>query len=64
MIKTTEIRPKIYRINAATTKLSVSRSTIYRLVKSGKLTLVKIGERASGITADSIDALITHVPSK
>jgi excisionase family DNA binding protein len=52
------MQPKIYRINVAATKLGVSRNTIYRLVKSGKLALVKIGERVSGITTASIDALI------
>lgn len=48
----------LYRINVAEAKLGVSRSTIYRLVKDGELELVKIGKRSSGITADSIDAMI------
>ncbi|MFJ9533316.1 helix-turn-helix transcriptional regulator [Herbaspirillum sp. NPDC101396] len=47
-----------YRVNVAEAKLGISRSTIYRLVKKGDLVLVKIGERASGIIADSIHALI------
>lgn len=47
-----------YRANVAEAKLGISRSTIYRLVKKGHLVLIKIGERASGITADSIHALI------
>jgi excisionase family DNA binding protein len=48
----------LYRINVAEAKLGVSRSTIYRLVKDGELELVKIGKRSSGITADSINAMI------
>jgi predicted DNA-binding transcriptional regulator AlpA len=50
--------PLIYRVNVAMAKLSVSRATIYRLASRGDLTLVKIGKRASGITAQSIHALI------
>ncbi len=48
----------LYRINVAEAKLGVSRSTIYRLVKEGKLVPVKIGKRSSGITADSINSMI------
>lgn len=48
----------LYRINVAEAKLGVSRSTIYRLVKDGQLELVKIGKRSSGITANSINAMI------
>ena len=46
--------PLVYRINRACSKLGVSRSTIYRLVRQKKLDMVKISERASGITAESI----------
>ena len=48
----------LYRINVVEAKLGVSRSTIYRLVKDGQLELVKIGKRSSGVTADSINAMI------
>lgn len=54
----TAAHPLVYRISAATEKLGVSRSTIYRLVDAKKLTKVKISERASGITADSLAALL------
>lgn len=50
--------PLIYRVSIAMGKLGVSRATIYRLAARGELTLVKIGRRASGITAESIHALI------
>ena len=48
----------LYRINVVEAKLGVSRSTIYRLTKDDQLVLVKIGKRSSGITADSINAMI------
>lgn len=50
-------KPITYRINVAMAKLGVSRTTIYRMVNDGKLELVKIGKRASGITADSLEAV-------
>ena len=46
--------PLAYQINHAAAKLDVSRATIYRLVKGKHLTLVKVGKRASRITAKSI----------
>lgn len=49
--------PKLYRISDVTVQLSVSRATLYRLVSTGKLRLVKVGS-ASRITAESIDALV------
>lgn len=55
---------KVYRIPAVMVQLSVSRATIYRMVADGKLKLIKIGARASGITAESIDALLTGANSK
>lgn len=48
----------LYRIPTAEAKLGVSRSTIYRLAKEGQLVLIKIGKRSSGITAESVHALI------
>lgn len=50
--------PTTYRVNVAMAKLGVSRSTLYRLVDRGHLTLIKISARASGITASSFDAYI------
>lgn len=57
-MSTARATPLVYRISVATEKLGVSRSTIYRLVDAKKLTKVKISERASGITADSLTALL------
>jgi len=53
-VNTSNPTPIIYRINDAIRQMGISRGTLYKLVKSGDLTLVKIGERASGITAESI----------
>jgi excisionase family DNA binding protein len=49
---------KLHRVNAAARMLDVSRPTIYRLVRAGELTLVKIGKRASAITEDSLREFI------
>jgi len=49
---------KLYRIHAVMDMLSISRTTVYRLVDQGKLKLVKIGARSSGITADSVEAIM------
>ena len=46
---------RIYRINKAAEMLGISRSTTYRLIKVGKLVMVKISERASGVTAESLE---------
>ncbi len=54
----TEPRPLLYRINVVEAKLGISRSTVYRMVKTGELDLVKISKRSSGITAESVHAMI------
>ncbi|MDP9645870.1 helix-turn-helix transcriptional regulator [Paraburkholderia caledonica] len=50
--------PLIYRISIAMGKLGVSRATIYRLVGRGELKLVRFGKKASGVTAESVQAFI------
>ncbi|MEX3967327.1 helix-turn-helix transcriptional regulator [Paraburkholderia sp. EG286B] len=52
------VLPKLYRINEAAAALGVSRNTIYRFAKMGKLTRVQIGENSSGITDESLRALM------
>jgi excisionase family DNA binding protein len=49
---------KLYRISDAAEQLSISRATLYRMVATGSLKLVKIGANGSRITAESIDALL------
>lgn len=51
----------IYRINEVVRMLSVSRATVYRLVKAGQLKLVKIGTSASGITAESLEQHLRRI---
>lgn len=46
---------RTYRVNHASKLLDVSRATIHRLVRAKKLVLVKVNERARGITADSLE---------
>jgi len=48
----------VCRINVAAQRLGVSRATVYRLIHAGKLELVKISCRASGVTRRSMLALI------
>ncbi|WP_233271560.1 helix-turn-helix transcriptional regulator [Paraburkholderia acidiphila] len=50
--------PKLHRINVAAGLLGVSRPTIYRLVRAGRLTLVKISRNASGITDVSLQEFL------
>lgn len=54
--------PQVYRINRASALLGVSRATTYRLVRNKKLVLVKVGERASGITAESLEKHLKGTP--
>lgn len=50
--------PKLHRINEAAAALGVSRSTIYRLAREGKLVRIQIGENSSRITDASIRAFL------
>ncbi|MFL9918844.1 helix-turn-helix domain-containing protein [Paraburkholderia fungorum] len=50
---------KLYRITDVMRLLSVSRSTVTRLVDAGRLTKIKLGHKCSRITAESVDALLT-----
>ncbi|QKM47759.1 hypothetical protein B7760_01783 [Burkholderia glumae] len=50
--------PRLYKVRDVMVQLQVSKGTVYRLVRAGKLRLVKIGAKSSGITAESIDALL------
>ncbi|HKR41514.1 MAG TPA: helix-turn-helix domain-containing protein [Paraburkholderia sp.] len=46
--------PKLHRINDTAAALGVSRNTIYRLAREGKLVRVQIGLNSSRITDESI----------
>lgn len=49
----------LFQINRVAQMLDVSRSTVYRLIRAKKLTLVKIGTRGSRITAASVAELLS-----
>ncbi len=50
--------PIVYRINVAMAHLGISRTQIYRLVNAGKLDLVKLGPKSSGITSASVQRFV------
>ncbi|MDN7614068.1 helix-turn-helix transcriptional regulator [Burkholderia cepacia] len=53
------LRPdRLYRVRAVALQLDVCVATVYRLIREGRLELVKIGARASGVTGKSLIALI------
>ncbi len=49
---------RLYRVADVMQRLGVSRATVYNLARAGRLELVKIGARASGVTGKSLIALI------
>jgi predicted DNA-binding transcriptional regulator AlpA len=52
-------RPAIERVPTAARRMGVSVSQVYREIKAGRLgPLVKLGERASGLTYAAVDAWI------
>ncbi|MBR8378004.1 helix-turn-helix domain-containing protein [Burkholderia cenocepacia] len=53
------LRPdSLYRVAYVMQRLGVSKATVYNLARAGKLELVKIGMRSSGVTGKSLIALI------
>ncbi|PVX75597.1 helix-turn-helix transcriptional regulator [Paraburkholderia unamae] len=52
------VLPKLHTINATADALKVSRATIYRLAREGKLVRIQLGENSSRITDDSIRAFL------
>ncbi|MET1476212.1 MULTISPECIES: helix-turn-helix transcriptional regulator [Burkholderia] len=53
------LRPdRLYRIAEASKMLGVCKATVYNLARDGRLEVVKIGARASGVTGKSLIALI------
>ena len=44
----------LYKVSSAMKQLDVCRATIYRMAARGELELVKISERATRVTSDSI----------
>lgn len=54
----TAARPAIEKVPAAARRMGVSVSQVYREVRAGRLQLVKLGERASGLAVAAVDAWI------
>lgn len=52
------MRPLVYRLGQAADLLGISKVTLWRRIKDGTLTPVKIGPRASGVTAESVHRLV------
>ncbi|KVE89130.1 transcriptional regulator [Burkholderia cepacia] len=52
---------KLYKVREVMRQLSISKTTVYRLVGAGKLRLVKIGMHSSFITAESVDAFLAEI---
>lgn len=50
--------PAIEKVQAASRRMGVSVSQVYREVRAGRLQLVKLGERASGLDVAAVDAWI------
>jgi predicted DNA-binding transcriptional regulator AlpA len=48
----------LYKVSTAMKRLDVCRATIYRMAGRGELDLVKIGQRATRVTAESIERAI------
>jgi predicted site-specific integrase-resolvase len=53
--------PLLYKISSVMELLQVSHATVYRLVASGELKLVKLSSRASRITSDSVAKLLGRI---
>ena len=51
-------RPAIEKVPAAARRMAVSVSQVYREIRAGRLQLVKLGERASGLDVAAVDAWI------
>lgn len=56
--ESTAARPAIEKVPAAARRMAVSVSQVYREIRAGRLQLVKLGERASGLNVAAVDAWI------
>jgi len=55
---------KLYKVSTAMEMLDVCRATIYRMGARGELEIVKIGQRATRVTAQSIERAIAAGKAK
>lgn len=47
-----------YRVDEVAALLGVSKWTVYRLVKAGRLKMIEVGKRAKGVPAESLRDLM------
>lgn len=59
--QTTPVPDRLLRVPEAAATLGVSRSTIWRFAKMGKLHPVKISERVTGFRSSELQAIIARV---
>lgn len=55
-----QVDAKLYKVSTAMAMLDVCRATIYRMIGRGELERVDIGQRATRITAASIERVIAN----
>lgn len=53
--------PQLVRPKQACVLLSISKSSLYRLINADKLQIVKIGDRASAIPSESIENYLRSI---
>ncbi len=51
---------KVLRIPAAAGAIGASKSTVWRFLREGRLTRIKISERITGVLESEIQALIAN----
>jgi len=59
-----ERTPMLYRISSVAALLEVSHATVYRMVASGQLELIKLSTRASRITSASVARVLEDRANK
>ena len=59
-----ERAPMLYKITSVMALLEISHATVYRMVASGQLELVKLSTRASRITSASVARVLEDAARK
>ena len=53
------MKRKSYKVNEVTTMLGIGRTSVYKLINSGKLNKIKIGSTTL-ISSDDVENLLIH----
>ncbi|MFD1950671.1 helix-turn-helix domain-containing protein [Sphingomonas arantia] len=56
------LKPRTIQINDAAAYLSISRSSIYRLIETKRVRSIKVGRRTL-VDVASLDAFVTNAPT-